>query len=146
MGFASKWSILKLWESGVRKLKLKFSTSNSFPLIMSQFGILKRYTLAQWMKKLVIKVFYTYKVYFIPSFRNSNYISLSHTKVFEIYNQIYIDFFLNFFFFKCFPKRWCELKLTSTFWKTSPMINKKNCFNIQQQKPWKLTFVAPAPS
>ena len=34
-GFASKWSILKFWESGVKKLKLKFSTSDSFPLIMS---------------------------------------------------------------------------------------------------------------
>ena len=31
MGFASKWSILKLWESGVRKQKWKFSTSDSFP-------------------------------------------------------------------------------------------------------------------
>ena len=32
---ASKWSILKLWDSGVRKHKLNFSTSDSFPLIMS---------------------------------------------------------------------------------------------------------------
>ena len=37
MGFASKWSILKLWKSGVRKLK--FSTSDSFPLITSHIGI-----------------------------------------------------------------------------------------------------------
>ena len=35
MGFASKWSILKLWERKVRKKKLRFSTSDSFPLIMS---------------------------------------------------------------------------------------------------------------
>ena len=35
MGFASKWSILKLWESDVRKWELKFSTSDPFPLIMS---------------------------------------------------------------------------------------------------------------
>ena len=35
MGFASKRSILNSWQIDVRKKKLKFSTSDSFPLIVS---------------------------------------------------------------------------------------------------------------
>ena len=49
MGFASQWSILKLWDSGVRKLELKFPTSDSFPLIMSHMCN----TLGSWWNRQV---------------------------------------------------------------------------------------------